>query len=292
MAALLIAFWCILLESYVLMYEPLKDYRPYAVGANLRDNMNDGITGQFEYFYFLTDLETNKTSRVPMSEIKPEMWSETTKWKTEFDTTECVVEPKNPSIMDFNPMISISDMTKVEWDLPFIKNIVDTSQVKVLKILSLEYDSMMDTPIDEYTPENFPADEYEIKDTVVQLNPALTDFAIKDAILEQNKILMLISRKLLEANWSAIEEIKEIYEQCKQNNVPFIVICNASRDDINDFRDKNDFEVPVFIMDEIELKVISRSNPALLVLEKATVTAKFAHRSIPSGEVFKSKYLK
>jgi hypothetical protein len=45
-------------------------------------------------------------------------------------------------------------------------------------------------------------------------------------------------------------------------------------------------------MDEIELKIISRSNPAMLVLEKAVVKAKYPHRSIPSVKTFTEKHLK
>ena len=64
--------------------------------------------------------------------------------------------------------------------------------------------------------------------------------------------------------------------------VPFVMICNASRDEINAFRKKHNFEIPVFVMDEIELKVISRSNPALMILEKGVVKGKYPYRSIPA----------
>jgi len=50
--------------------------------------------------------------------------------------------------------------------------------------------------------------------------------------------------------------------------------------------------VPVFVMDGIELKIISRSNPALMVLEKGTVIGKYPFRMIPKKEKFTQTYLK
>lgn len=291
-SALLVSILCLLVEIYVMSYAPLIDYRPYAVGSDLREKMNDGIEGQFEYYYFLTDLEADTTARVEMSTITTEMWSDTQKWKAEYDTIECVVEPKNPSIMDFNPLISVSDLTDYERESPMIKAILDTSTTTVLKILSLEYNSEMDTPIEEYSPEGFPADEYQILDTMVQINPALTEIQIKNTILDQEKVVMLVSKNLDEANWGGIDRVKEIFNLCKDKGIPFVMVCNASREDINKFRKKHTFNVPTFVMDEIELKVISRSNPALLVLEKGVVKGKYPFRSIPSKDSFKSSHLK
>ncbi|TNE70434.1 MAG: DoxX family protein, partial [Bacteroidetes bacterium] len=136
-SALFVSLLCLGMEAYVLNYEPLKDYRPYAVGSDLREKMNDGIDGVFEYYYFLTDLKTNEKKRVKMSEITPDMWGDTEHWKTEYDTIECVVQPKNPSIMDFNPILPITDLTDFERRNPLIKSVLDTAQTMMLKILDL-----------------------------------------------------------------------------------------------------------------------------------------------------------
>ena len=69
------------------------------------------------------------------------------------------------------------------------------------------------------------------------------------------------------------------------------MICNATRDEINKFRKKHSFKLPVFSMDEIELKIISRSNPALLVLENGVVKAKYSKRTIPAKDKFKTNHI-
>ena len=290
-SALFVTFLCLGLEAYVLNYEPLKDYRPYAVGSDLKEKMNDGIEGQFEYYYFLTDLKTNKKERVKMSAITTEMWADTERWKTEYDTIECVVQPKNPSIMDFNPIIPIEELSDYERQFPLIKSILDTSQTMMLKILDLGYQSEMEIPVEEYSPEGFPTEEYTILDTLYSLNPNLTEIAIKDAILDLENVVVLVSKKLSDANWDDIATIRSIAASCAKKNVPFIMICNAGRDEINAFRKKHKLEIPVFVMDEIELKVVSRSNPALLVLKKGIVKAKYPAKSIPENKEFTKEHL-
>jgi hypothetical protein len=226
-----------------------------------------------------------------MSEITPEMWSNTERWKADYDTIECIVEPKNPSIMDFNPILPIGELTDYERSHPLIKSVLDTAQAMMLKILDLGYQSEMEIPVEEYSPEGFPAAEYQILDTMYTLNPNMTEIAIKDALLDQEKAVILISRRLSEADRSSMKLIRSIAEECEKNNVPFILLCNAGRDEINAFRKKYKLEVPAFVMDEIELKVISRSNPAMLILEKGVVTGKYPNASIPTKAEFIKAHL-
>jgi len=48
----------------------------------------------------------------------------------------------------------------------------------------------------------------------------------------------------------------------------------------------------MFINDETELKAITRSNPALLYIEKGIVKQKFTHRSTPSTDWVKNNMFK
>ena len=89
-----------------------------------------------------------------------------------------------------------------------------------------------------------------------------------------------------------IDKLKKLQAACDKKGVPFVLICNASREEINKFRKKNKFNIPTFSMDEIELKIISRSNPSVVVLEKGVVKGKYPYRSTPSVESFRSNHLK
>ena len=55
---------------------------------------------------------------------------------------------------------------------------------------------------------------------------------------------------------------------------------------------KFDFDAPFLSMDGIEIKIIVRSNPGLVLLQNATVVDKWPSRSIPSFEYIQTNYLK
>jgi len=137
-------------------------------------------------------------------------------------------------------------------------------------------------------------EEYEMKldsVTIKMEDPSITEISIRDYIINTEKIVLLSSKSLDEADWRNLLRIKAIQKACEEKGVPFVMICSASRERINAFRKKNNFTAPIFINDETELKAISRSNPTVLVIEKGVVTEKYSFRSTPKKEEFITKHL-
>jgi len=288
---------CFFMIVYVLMYQPLKDYRAYAVGANLKEKMNDGVDGQYESVFVYTNTVTGKSKEMSESEYMASKIWEDSNW-VYFDRDQrTIVEAVNASIMDFNPTIEIANMSDDERNCILVKNILDTSitVTSTLKLYNKLYNEEEEIPLEDYVPEYFPESDYEILDTITtsQMDPNITEVAVLDGILEADKIVIIVSKRLEDGAWSAsIDRIRAIKSACDKKGIPFLFICNATPDDIIKFKKKQKISVPIFSMDEIELKIISRSNPAMLVLEKAVVKAKYPYRSIPSVETFKDKHLK
>lgn len=295
MSAAVVAVLCVLLEVYVLTYVPLKDYRPYAVGENLVDRMNDGIEGQFENLLVYKNKETGKTRELNSASqeyMDSKIWEDKA-WEYDTMIVKTIVTPRNPSIMDYNPVINLEDIGEAEKGLAFIQEAMDTLMTKQYKILSLEYNSYMMTPMEEYDTVSYPAAEYRVEDTLMAMDPNVSDLSAKNATVTSEKIVILVSRKLNEANWSNVDRIKEVYAACKEAGVPMLMICNAnSREEVDEFRNKFELPIPTFSMDGIELKIISRANPAIMILEKGTVTGKYGFRSVPSKEKFIKNHLK
>lgn len=295
MSAVVVAVLCILMVTYVLTYVPLKDYRPYAVGENLVDRMNDGIEGQFENLLVYKNKKSGELKELNSASeeyMKSKIW-EDKDWEYDTMIVKTIVTPRNPSIMDYNPVINLEDIGEPEKGLWFIKEAMDTLMTKQYKILSLEYDSYMMTPVEEYDTVSFPSAEYRVEDTLLAMDPNVSDLSAKNATVTADKIVILVSRKLDESNWSKIDRIKDVYAACKEAGVPMLMICNAnSREEIDQFRTEHELPIPVFSMDGIELKIVSRANPAVMILEKGTVTGKYGFRSIPSKEKFTNNHLK
>jgi hypothetical protein len=79
-----------------------------------------------------------------------------------------------------------------------------------------------------------------------------------------------------------IQKLKELAKAANQAKVPFIMVVNADESSITAFRQKTNLKVPVFVNDGLELKVVARVNPALMVITNGRVKGKYAARSLPT----------
>jgi len=272
--------------TYVLMYEPLKDYRPYAVGNNLIQKMHDGIEGKYESVLVYKNSKTGKIkeySSTSQEYINSKIW-EDKNWVYKSMIQKAIIETKLPSISDFEPFININEIGKEERELKYIQDALKDSKVKGLKILDVTYNSYLEVPLDEFNLSDYPSESYKIVDTIELSNPSMSDVNIKDLVLKSKTIMVVSSKSLKKGNFDNIDRLKEIQKGCIKNNIPFIFICNASRSEINLFRNKYKFKVPVFVNDEKTIQAISRSNPTLLVLKKAVVKGKYPNRALPTFE--------
>ena len=118
----LVTFLCGLVISYVLLYEPLKDYRPYAVGSNLKAKMNDGVAGKYENVLVYKNLRTGKIRK--MDEVtynESKIWKNKD-WKFVQTISKEKVATKLPSITEqFSPFVSITDLSHFESEIEFVE---------------------------------------------------------------------------------------------------------------------------------------------------------------------------
>jgi hypothetical protein len=293
--ALGVSLLCIFMVTYVLMYNPIKDYRPYAIGANLHEKMNDGIEGQYIDMAVYENIKNGKERSYDGSSdayMKSKIWEDTLNWKFKEMRQTIVVETVNASIMDFHPSIDISDLSNAEMSLNMIRTFMDTNAVEMIRIQDNYDSSTYDLTFEEYNLDEYPSADYPVLDTLTSYPEGMSDIDAMSAIINEKRIVLLVSKSLDAGVWSNLDKLKKLHAASKKKGVPFVMICNASREEINKFRKENKFNVPTFSMDEIELKIISRSNPTVVVLEKGVVTGKYPYRSTPSVESFKSNHLK
>ena len=283
---LIVTLISMLFITFVLMYNPIKDYRPYSVGSNLIEKMNDGQDGVYENLLVYQNTKTGaekEFSSTSQEYTDSKIW-EDKDWEYKSMVQKVIVETKLPSIADFEPSISINDIGKDEKKLHFIKDELERLKIEIVRLKVIEDNSLLEIPVEDYLAEDFPVKEYTVMDTVSELNPDISDIKIKQMILNSPSIFIVLAKDIDNANWTAIDKLKEIQKGCETRGIPFILICNAGRKMIDEFKEKYDFHLPVFVNDEITLKSISRSNPSLLVLQNAIVKGKYPFRSIPSME--------
>lgn len=283
-SALIVTILCIFMTGYVLRYEPIKDYRPYAVGSNLKEKMHDGIMGQFESGMLLKNAKTGKeefwTQDKYMDTVR-KIWEDKNYTLVKMDTKE--IKPgKLPSIdsAQFNPSIELSAIGKPEKKMKFIQEKLAASNIPGVLLLDKTNNVEIEVAASEYELMDYDS-TYQFIRKIQMADPNMSEISIRDYILESQTIFILLSKDLTKADFSEINTLKEIYRSAQKRNIPFVMVCAGSREEIDKWRNKNNFQIPVFGIDFIEMKVISRSNPSLMVLQKGVVKGKYPHRSLP-----------
>jgi uncharacterized membrane protein YphA (DoxX/SURF4 family) len=292
--AFFVTVLCLIFTTYVLMFEPLKDYRPYAVGSNLKEKMNDGKEGKYESGFVLKNLKTGKneffTQEQYMDTVQ-KIWENKDYQYVSTDTKE-IIPTKLPSITgQFNPVIQLADLTDAERKLKYVKDIASSSEIDGVLLLDKENDAEIKVPKNEYNLNDFDTSFFKYLKEVTMINPDLAELSIRDYIVQSDEIIILFSKNLKEANFDKIKEYKAIFNEAQKNNIPMVLICSSNRDDINAWRKKHNFQIPAFINDETELKAIARSNPSLMVVQKGVVKGKYPYRSLPTFEWMKKHVL-
>lgn len=293
-AILVVLLLGVTLIVYVRRYEPLKDYRPYAVGSNLRSKMNDGVEGKYESILVYKNRLTGELIEYLSTSneyTESKIW-EDTNWEYQGMTQKEIVPTRLPSITDqFNPFIPTKEIGPFEKELSFIKDQLSVRKTKYVRVLDLQKNEEFTFLPAEFNSIDYPDSLFKNLGELIKNDPLLEEISIREMILEADKIVVLSVKRLSDANWKTVEKYKSIFAECKRASIPFVMICNASRQEIDEFRKKHGFRVPAFVNDETELKAIARSNPALLVIEKGVVKGKYPFRSTPTYQWLKKNVL-
>jgi uncharacterized membrane protein YphA (DoxX/SURF4 family) len=283
---LVVSILCFTMTSYVLRYEPIKDYRPYAEGSNLKEKMRDGVPGEFVTGFILKNKKTNLeeffTEKEYMDTAK-KIWENPTYEFVRMD--QKVINPgKLPSIdsAQFNPFISPQDLSPAELKMKIVKEILAENSINGVVLLDKVYNTEIKIPEEEYNVEDYDTTSFKFLRNMEIPDPSLSEVSIRDFILESKTIFILFSKNLNEANMDNIDKIRAIYSACSKSNIPMILVTSASRPDIDAWRKKYKMDIPTFTNDGIELKAIARSNPNLMIIQQGVVKGKYPHRSIPS----------
>lgn len=284
-STLVVTLMSSLMIWYVLMYEPLKDYRPYVVGSNLKEKMLDGVMGEFQSGFVLKNLKTGQDEFFTESEyMNPDrkLWEDKNYQYVSMESKE-LKRGKLPSIdsSTFNPSVSTYDLGAPEKKMKFVQDLLKSHQMDGVLLYDLNYKTTIEVPKAEYNLTDYDTSQYRFEKNIQMIDPNVSDISARDFLLQAPTVFVLFSQDLNKGNFSNMDIIKSNYAEAKKRGIPFVMVCAGSRADINAWREKYNFQIPVFTIDFIEMKVVSRSNPALMILQNGVVKGKYPHRLLP-----------
>ena len=294
-STLFISGFSLVFLLYVFLYEPVKDFRPFAVGNDLKEKMNDGIPGKKEINFELKDLRTGKIVLVAQKDYlsNSKYWDD--KQFQFLRQTEIELVPATPpSIgMQFNPVLVMDRLSEADKKSAFINKILGFHR-KTYNLYT-NRNSGKDTLVD-FNVENekkFNNSNFSFKNKIVTWDQSIKEISIRDLITSEKQLVMLVAEELNDANWTRIQKYKEIFNYCQNEEIPFILVTRCEASEQKMFVKNYQWNVPIFQnFDDIGLKMIARSNPNMLIIQEGIVVAKYPFRSTPDLDYLKSKILK
>ena len=292
---LLLSLLTVLLITYVRLFDPIKDYRPFSVESNLKWKMNDGKEGVYTSTFLLKNKQTGQQKRYTEEEYmsSTELWDQQKFQFIKRDQIE-LIPARLPSISDqFNPSIELTEIGMDERNLPgFEELMVLQSKKEALRLRHLTSREQIEVSIDKYSKKVYPDSLYKLVMRVNVIDPDVKEIKLTDWILEQPLVFVFSSLNLNEADWSDIEKVKAIITYGKEARIPVIMLTRGSRAEINAWKRKYKLSIATFVNDDKGLMMISRSNPNLMLLKKGIVKAKYTRLRLPEGETLKKNLKK
>ena len=283
---LLLTLTSSLFVAYIMFYNPIKDYRPYAEGNNIRERMSDGEDGIFESIFIYENLETGEEIQITaLDENTKNIWGNTDLWKWKETIQKTIKAGRLPSITDqFSPKVDVSMITETEAKHPYIDSFIEQNQATYIDVIDKNNGNHYPQLIEEFYAEDWDTSKYYFGDTILQLNSELSEIKLLDYILDAEQIFLIIAKDLKNANFSRIERLKTIVSNAQEQGIDILLMTAATEKDIAEFRNNFELYIPTILNDETEIKAISRSNPTLMVLQKGVVKGKYPFRSTPSWD--------
>lgn len=217
---------------FVLRYDPLRDFRSFAVGNDLNEQVKKGL------------LDT----------------------------------------IQFNPTMELSLISDETLKQTFVKKQLQDQFVKGFLLKDKLNNKLMKLPAEAYNIESYSLENYEVLDTIQLKNETMQLVSVKDYLLSAPELIVIVSQQLNEINTDVLQQLSIISKKAKDQQIPVVFITSGSFESAHYFAKSHQLEAMVFVNEALELKTISRSNPALLVLKKGKVIGKYTNHSLPELE--------
>lgn len=287
----------LIFSMYTSFYLPVKDYRPYKIGNNITEQMNNGVAPEIDMVMVYKNLQTGKEEEVPLQEYSDnwEKYADSSKYEYVDRKDKVLSEGKPPSISDFRPGILFEHLSESDKKIPYVDSIIsadyDTYYEEYIA-LSSKYGSDTIWSVD-YDTLYYPDSLYIPSDPFMALEDPNRPMEINmTPFIERADFVFLMTIRDVEAmNESAMSDLKVVLDGAKEKGIPFFVLTPATREQIETIKSKFDFDATFLTIDGTEVKIIVRSNPGLVLLQEGTILDKWPSRSIPDFDSIFEDYI-
>lgn len=284
---------------YVLNYLPMKDYRAYAIGENILENMIEKKPPVIASVYTYENLSSGETIDLTDEDLStqnyPKDLFDDTKWKF-VDRKDKIIDRGIPAkITDFQPFAYYDSLPEHIRNSEGVQELLNASITEhyyvdtLMAVIPLQEGLYPDTiPPRDFDTSIYKVDMYKAGDVFVKkerIDPnAPINLNFTNYLLTRDKVFLMVCYDIEKTKDHHKDKIKELYDQCREKGIEFYLLSASSGAQIQEYIADIDPSIPVLSGDDKELKIIVRSNPGYIAISNAVVKGKWSFRSIPDFE--------
>lgn len=291
--AIFVTLVSLIFSIYTSSYLPIKDYRPYAIGNNLIDQMKNGVDEIAEFKFQYKNKQTGEIEEFDANDYQ--VYGDTSKYEYHDRIKKVIVAGVPASIQDFMASINYEQLNEEIKANPFIDSLIQADYsfyYEEKMIVSGPYGN--DTiSIYDYDTTIYPDSLYRASEPFTALSDPNMPFMLNVTpyLLSAETIFIMTIRDIKNIDYDYMSDFAQVYNGAKEMGIPFFVISPADNIQIEEFYTKAGFAPTFLSFDGTEVKIPVRSNPGLMLLQSAVVKDKWPFRSVPDFEDIKQDYL-
>jgi hypothetical protein len=272
---------------YVISFEPLSDFRAYAVGSSLVnpiDENADETTLVYVYQHKFTNkmVFLSEESRIDSPIVGDSNY-------VFVREKEHKANPFNsPSSYKFRPSTSVEDIQNKTIEHPLVLPFLEKYSEELYRVFNKKNGLETVVYSNEFSKELY-KDTNLVIEKYVGVHHDYAAFDLGPSLVSSELIFVWVVkdiRKISEENWGQIRALTQKINERQYENVAI----GYQRASFWYENSEMDYSVMLYLnMDELELKQICRSNVCLMVLQKGVITAKYPLRGLPRFETISSK---
>jgi uncharacterized membrane protein YphA (DoxX/SURF4 family)/peroxiredoxin len=282
---------CVFLQYWTLVHLPLKDYRAYAIGSDIR----------LKTLSAEERIATSDYARFVEEKVQP-LTADSIDFLGEIGNPEnfvAISEYLNAAKTSGSEAGSIAtefDKNKEAW----LKEVESFQPPKFVNMYTLENKSTgqsKEVDSDAYLKQKMWEDKAwtinkdktfskKIKDgyepPIKDFRPSNMDGAdMLDSLLNYDKVYLLVMHSLAKTDTCNFETINAFALKAQKDGAKFFGISSSAGEEVEQFRFQHQTPFDFLANDGTELKIIVRSNPGLVYLEKGVVKDMWSNADIP-----------
>lgn len=251
---------------YTTHYLPIKDFRPYAKGKSIPEQMKvpEGKGPVYEHVFVYKNKESGKERKLKqdaLPSVNPDLNQDN--WKFVERKDELVKAGYTPPVHDFyieRPSVYFRD--------ELLSHLYVDRENGQLKLFASEPEEEKWNSV--------------TRDRLQTLTEQADDIDHTNYFLHMEKpLLMVISHDIKRSGEGGFEKLGELSGKLSDGDMEMIGITSSDRESIEDLKHQHQLRFPFFNMDQTTLKTIVRSNPGLVLLQEGKVVEKWPSTDLP-----------